>query len=83
MTTKHQVTDSKGKVHKRISVNRVYSHAIVTHFPAIESSEVWRAREAYSKAEFASTLANAEKVAARSRRCGFEAEIIEVQHGAP
>jgi len=65
--TQHTVTDSRGQIHTRTSLNRRYSHAIVTHFKARPADENWRERPAYSHCEWASRLDLAEKVASGSR----------------
>ncbi len=75
MTTKHTVTDSKGQVHKRTCANRVYTHAVVTHYPARPAIENCLASAAHSKAEWASSLELAEKNASRQGNYG-EVEII-------
>src|SRR5258708_1831347 len=75
MKTKHTVTDSNGQVHKRTCANRVYTHAVVTHYPARPATEQCSASAAYSKAEWASSLELAEKNASRHGNHG-EVEII-------
>jgi hypothetical protein len=80
MKTKHTATDSKGKVHKRTSANRVYSHCVVIHLRAIPPRENSRGWDARSCAEWASTRALAEKNAANWRRKDVEAvEIVEAE----
>ena len=64
MTTRHEITDSKGKVHKRTSEGRVYSHAIVIHIPARDGPD-GRSWPAYTRVEWASRLDLAQKTAAR------------------
>lgn len=78
MTTKYQVTDSRGQVHKRTSkAGRVYTHAVVTHYPACPAEGNWAAREAYSKASWSGSLHLAHKEAARRSSC-VSVEVIPV-----
>ena len=65
MTTRHEITDSKGKVHKRTSEGRVYSHAVVIHIPARDNGFGDRVWPAYTRVEWASRLDLAQKTAAR------------------
>jgi hypothetical protein len=76
MSTKHQVVDSRGQTHKRISLNRVYAFATVTHYPDWKSPIDGQRHPGYSKAEWSATLQNAEYAKRRSERCGRQAEII-------
>jgi hypothetical protein len=41
MRVKFEATDATGKVHKRGSTSRVYSHCVVIHFPAHPPSRFW------------------------------------------
>lgn len=68
MATKHRVTDSRGEVHKRTSQERVYSHCVVIRFKDRPASPGYRAIPAYSRAEWASTLALAERNASSWRK---------------
>lgn len=82
MSRKYQVTDSRGKVHKRTTKNRTYHFAVVHHIRSYESK--WRPGEIYpasSGAEWAARRDLAENVARRWQRYEHcEAiEIIEVQ----
>jgi hypothetical protein len=70
MANKHAITDSRGQVHKRTSLGRVYTHCVVIHFKALpaEPEKGWvHPRSAYSRAEWASNAALAEKNAASWR----------------
>jgi hypothetical protein len=41
MRVKFEVTGANGKVHKRSSMNHVYSHCVVIHFAAHPPSKFW------------------------------------------
>jgi len=82
MPTKHEATDAAGKVWKRTSQTRVYSHCVVIHTAALPASERWpNGWPASSKAEWASTLTNAQNNAARWKRGreGIAVEILEAR----
>lgn len=77
MSTKHMVLDSKGQVHKRTSANRVYSHAVVTHWKTIPAKGEYGPWPAHSKAEWSGKLELAQKVASAKRHEFIESvEII-------
>lgn len=76
MATKHTATDSRGQVHKRTSQNRVYSHAVIAHWPAFTrpNGAIWQAR---SSAQWAGNEHLARQYAADCQRRGAEAvEVI-------
>lgn len=77
MATKHTATAADGKVFKRTSANRVYSHCVVIHIPVA----TWNDREypAHDRAEWTSSLALAQKNASawRTRRPEYAVEILE------
>ena len=82
MPTKHEATDAAGKVWKRTSKTRVYSHCVVIHTPATLPTELWpNGWPASSKAEWASTLTNAQNNARRWQRGrdGIAVEILEAR----
>jgi hypothetical protein len=68
MTTKHTAIDSKGQTHKRSSKDRIYTHAIVSHWEGGRTRVSW-----------AGSLALAQKqLHVNDRYQGFiSAEIIE------
>lgn len=74
MSTKHTVTDSRGNVHTRTSLGRVYSHAIVSHW-----TRQAKPGEVYTRCEYASRADLAEKAAAGARKSSscIGVEIIE------
>jgi hypothetical protein len=83
---KYQVTDSRGKVHKRNSTGsgRTYAFAVVTHFPAAPAEGTFLAREkAYDKVEWRRDRALAEQCASQTRKYfngrGVTVEIIEAK----
>jgi hypothetical protein len=41
MRVKFEATDATGKMHKRSSTGRVYSHCLVIHFAAHPPSKLW------------------------------------------
>jgi hypothetical protein len=62
MRVKFEATDATGKVHKRSSRSRVYSHCFVIHFAAHPPSKLWpEGIAAFSHAEWVGSraLANA------------------------
>ena len=79
MTTKYQVTDSRGQVHKRTTMNRTYTHAVVCHMPEMPDryhpDKPWPAR---SSASWCGRADLAEKEAARWRKHGYPVEIIPI-----
>jgi hypothetical protein len=78
MRIKFEAVDKNGKPHKRASVSRVYSHCVVIHFAAHPPSKFWpKGVTAYSRAEWAGSLALAEGSASRWRR-EPDVEAIEI-----
>ena len=66
---KFEATDASGKVHKRSSTRRVYSHCLVIHFAAHPPSNLWpKGIAAGSHAEWAESHALAERNANRWRK---------------
>ena len=43
MRVKFEATDATGKVHKRSSMNHIYSHCVVIHFAARPAEEAGKA----------------------------------------
>ena len=81
MRVKFEATDATGKVHKRTSARRVYSHCVVIHFAAHPPSQLWpKGVPACSHAEWEGSHAMAERKATRWRKePAVEAvEILEV-----
>jgi hypothetical protein len=77
MRIKFGAVDKNGKLHKRASVSRVYSHCVVVRFAAHPPSKFWpRGVEAYSRAQWAGTRELAERSASRWRK---EAHVLEVE----
>ena len=75
---KLEATDATGKVHKRSSTGRVYSHCLVIHFAAHPPSKLWpRGISAFSHAEWAGSCALAERNASRWRKDPY-VEAIEI-----
>jgi hypothetical protein len=69
MRVKFEAIDATGKVHKRSSVRRVYSHCVVIHFAAHPPSKLWpRGVAACSHAEWEGSRAMAERKATRWRK---------------
>jgi hypothetical protein len=82
MRVKFEATDANGKVHKRSSARRVYSHCVVIHFAAHPPSKFWpKGVVACSHAEWEGSRAMAERKASRWRKePSVEAiEILEVR----
>jgi hypothetical protein len=82
MRVKFEATDATGKVHKRGSRSRVYSHCVVIHFAAHPPSKSWpKGVAAYSHAEWAGSRALAERTASRWRKepCVEAIEILEAR----
>jgi hypothetical protein len=51
MSNKYKVTDKNGKVHKRTSRDRVYTHAVVRHWEAYSYALGWKPANAERAAE--------------------------------
>jgi hypothetical protein len=84
MRVKFEAIDASGRVHKRSSARRVYSHCIVIHFAAQPPSEFWpRGVAACSHAEWEESRGMAERKASRWRtEPDVEAiEILEARQG--
>jgi hypothetical protein len=78
MRVKFEATDTTGKVHKRSSRSRVYSHCVVIHFAAHPPSKFWpKGVTAYSRAEWVASRALAERSASRWRK-ELYVEAIEI-----
>ena len=78
MRVKFEAIDATGKVHKRSSARRVYSHCIVIHFAAHPPSKFWPAGvSAFSHAEWEGSRATAERKAGRWRKKP-DVEAIEI-----
>ena len=75
MSFYHEVTDSRGQVHKRLSRGRQYGFAIVRHFPAWSSAVSGRSGPPYSSCGWSSTRQLAEAEARRYPRA-VSVEII-------
>jgi len=77
MRIKFEAVDKNGKLHKRASVSRVYSHCVVIHFAAHPPSRFWpKGVTAYSRAQWAGTRELAERKASHWRK---EAHVLEVE----
>jgi hypothetical protein len=69
MRIKFEAIDATGKVHKRTSVRRVYSHCVLIHFAAQPPSQLWsKSVPACSHAEWEGSRAMAERKATRWRK---------------
>ena len=78
MRIKFEATDANGKVHKRSSVSRFYSHCVVIHFAAHPPNKCWpKGIAACSHAEWAASRALAERNASRWRKDPY-VEAIEI-----
>jgi hypothetical protein len=80
MRIKFEAVDKNGKLHKRASVSRFCSHCVVIHFAAHPPSKFWpKGVTAYSRAEWAGSLALAERSASRWRKEPYveDIEILE------
>ena len=78
MRIKFGAVDKNGKLHKRASVSRFYSHCVVIHFAAQPPSKFWpKGLAAYSRAEWAGSIALAERSASRWRKEPY-VEAIEI-----
>ena len=75
---KFEVIDGNGRVHKRRSTSRVYSHCLVIHFAAHLPSNLWpEGIAACTHAEWAESLALAERKGNRWRKDAY-VEAIEI-----
>jgi hypothetical protein len=82
MRVKFEAADATGKVHKRSSTSRVYSHCVVIHFAAHPPSKLWpKGIAACSHAEWVGSCALAERKASRWRKepCVEAIEILEAR----
>ena len=78
MRIKFEAVDKNGKLHKRASVSRFYSHCLVIHFAAHPPSRFSpKGVTAYSRAEWAGSRALAERSASRWRK-ELYVETIEI-----
>ena len=78
MRLRFEATDATGKVYKRNSRSRVYSHCVAIHFAAYPPSKFWpKGVTAYSRADWAGSLALAERSASRWRKEPY-VEAIEI-----
>jgi len=78
MRIKFGAVDKNGKLHKRASVSRFYSHCVVIHFAAHPPNRFWpKGVTAYSRAEWAGSRALAEHSASRWRKEPY-VEAIEI-----
>ena len=78
MRIKFGAVDKNGKLHKRASVSRFYSHCVVIHFAAQPASRFWPAGvAAFSHAEWEESPATAERKASRWRKKP-DVEAIEI-----
>ena len=78
MRIKLGAVDKNGKLHKRASVSRFYSHCVVIHFAAHPPSKFWpKGVTAYSRAEWAGSRALAERSASRWHKEPY-VEAIEI-----
>ena len=78
MRIKFEAVDKNDKLHKRVSVSRVYSHCVVVHFAAHPPSKFWpKGVAAYSRAEWAASRALADRSASRWRKEPY-VEAIEI-----
>src|SRR5262249_9316831 len=78
MRIKFEAVDKNGKLHKRASVSRFYSHCVVIHFATHPPSKFWpKGVSAYSRAEWAGSRALAERSASRWRK-ELYVEAIEI-----
>ena len=69
MRIKFEAVDKNGKLHKRASVRRFYSHCVVIHFAAHPPSKFWpKGVAACSHAEWVESCALAERKASRWRK---------------
>ena len=82
MRVKFEAADATGKVHKRSSMNHVYSHCVLIHFAAHPPSKFWPEGVAACRhAEWVGSCALAERKASRWRQkpCVEVVEILEAR----
>jgi hypothetical protein len=82
MRVKFEAADATGKVHKRSSMSRVYSHCVLIHFAPHPPSKFWpKGIAASSHAEWVGNRALAERKATRWRKdpCVEAIEILEAR----
>ena len=78
MRIKFEAIDATGKVHKRTSARRVYSHCVVIHFAAQPPNQLWpKSVPACSHAEWEGSRAMADRKATRWRK-EPDVEAIEI-----
>jgi hypothetical protein len=79
MTTKYQITDSKGRVHKRTTKDRTYTHAVVLDGTYRGYNNDF---SAFTRVEWAGRLDLAQKNAAsiKARNPDWNVEIVQVPH---
>jgi len=78
MRLRFEATDATGKVYKRSSRSRVYSHCVAIHFATHPPSRFWpKGVTAYRRAEWAGSIALAERSASRWRKEPY-VEAIEI-----
>jgi hypothetical protein len=63
MANLHHVVDSRGQTHKRRSVGRIYTHAVIVHLKAIPATERFRERPADDWVSWAGSEKLAQKAA--------------------
>jgi hypothetical protein len=56
-----EATDTRGRVYTRASHTSTYTHCVVIHIRSHAAHDGLNAREAYSRAEWAGSLARAQK----------------------
>jgi hypothetical protein len=87
MSSKYQVADSKGQVHKRTTKDRTYTHCVVHHRPAIAASTVidregnpidFEAYDAITRANWCGSEELARKEASVWEKYGYAVEIIPI-----
>src|SRR5262249_22748080 len=72
MRIKFEAVDKNGKLHKRASVSRFYSHCVVIHFAGHPPSKFWpKGVTAYSRAEWGEALRWPNGVLAAGARSGM------------
>jgi hypothetical protein len=77
MRVNFEATDATGKVYKRSSTSRLYSHCVVIHFAAHPPSKLWpKGIAACSHAEWVESCA-LERKASRWRK-DPDVEVIEI-----
>jgi hypothetical protein len=78
MRVKFEAIDASGKIHKRSSAIRIYSHCVVIHFAAQPPSKFWpKGIVACSHTEWVTSRELAERNASRWRKKP-EVEAIEI-----